>query len=58
MAVYLPVVFNLLINLFPPNLDILRRFNPQLYLATFVAEYDYLDIVVDDDCLVLTSAEY
>jgi hypothetical protein len=49
---------NPFVNLLPPYLDILRRFNPQLYLAVIVAENGYFDIVVDDNGLVLTSGEY
>jgi hypothetical protein len=48
----------LLINLFPPYLNFVRRFNPELYLAVVVAEYSDSDIVIDDNDFVLTSGEY
>ncbi len=46
----------LVVNLLPPYLHIFRRFNPELNLAVPVAEYDYFDIVADDDGFVLLAA--
>jgi hypothetical protein len=48
----------LVVNLFSPYLNILRRFNPELNLAVSIADYRYLDIVVDDNGFVLISGEY
>ena len=48
----------LVVNLFSPYLNILRRFNPELYLAVVVAEYCDSDIVIDDNGFVLISGEY
>jgi hypothetical protein len=44
---------NLLVNLFPPYLNILRRFNPKLYLAVLIAEHGDSDIVDDDGFVFL-----
>jgi hypothetical protein len=54
----LGAVFDLVINLFPPYLNFVRRFNPELYSPVVVAEYGYFDIVIDDNGFVLTSGEY
>ena len=49
---------NLFIDLLAPYLHIVRRSNPQLYLAVSVAEYNYFDIATDDDGFVLLPGEY
>jgi hypothetical protein len=52
------ITIHLFVNLLPPNLNILRRFNPELYLAVIVAEHGDADIVINDNGLVLIPCEY
>ena len=55
---YLIPLMYLVVNFFTLHLDIFRRINPKLNLTVSIAEYRYLDIVVDDNGFVLTSGEY
>jgi hypothetical protein len=52
------ITIHLFVNLLPPSLNILRRFNPELYLAVVVAEHGDADIVINDNGLVLIPCEY
>ena len=54
----IPRFLKLHINLLPPYLHILRRFDTDFHVLSLGAENGYLDIVVDDNGFVLTSGEY
>ena len=58
MEMNLLIILNLFINLFPSYLNIIRRFNSELYLTLSIAEYGYLDIVTDNDGFILVPGEY